>query len=261
MRQIDFEDEITQEKYTYFLPGDWDELTADQLLFLIELVDNNISAEEIKLKMFLFCLKGRVKKDNIDLSYRVKLRKQSFDLSVEELYAICEIFDYLFTEDMQRVNPSFLVNPFPVIRIGWIKLYGPADGFTDMIYETFAKLQIEIGNVDKSEKYVNDFISIFYRLKSGKASKFVRFIPYKKKVALLWFFSSCMNFMMEKFPQVFSGDGSGSGDISDGQMRVIDALAKNDPTKKEKVRKALLYDNLYSMQLAAEEYERINKKD
>ena len=42
-------------------------------------------------------------------------------------------------------------------------------------------------------------------------------------------------------------------------MRVIDAFAGNDLTKKEMVKKSLLYDALYTMEIAAENAEKMKK--
>ncbi|MBK5720140.1 hypothetical protein JGH11_04565 [Dysgonomonas sp. Marseille-P4677] len=251
----------SQTEYSYILPGEWDELTAGQLLFLIGLVNKNISAEEIKLKMFLFCLKARIGKRNTDDSFRLKVGKNYFDLSADELYAISEIFDFLFleTEDGIRINPLLVKNPFPVIRIGWVRLYGPADGLTDYTYQQFMELQIAQADAAGSEKKVNEFISSLYRRKKGKPSQLSFLIPNKKKTAIVWFYMGCMAFIQERFPLVFSGVGS--SDLADGQMRIVDALAKNDVTKKKEVRNADLYEALYTMQIAAEESEKLRKKE
>jgi len=246
---------------SFVLPGEWDELTIEQLLFLIKLVNKNSTAEEIKLKMFLFCLKGCIRKRNIDFSFRLKVGKKYFDLSAEELHTICDIFDYLFTskDNNIQINPLLVKNPFPVIRIGWVKLYGPADGLTDYSYQQFMELQIAQAESGDSEKKLKAFISFMYRRKNGKQSKWFRFVSNKKRIAILWFYLGCMNFIQDKFPNVFSGQSA--GDIADGQMRIVDALAKNDVTKKELVRKADLYEALYSMQIAAEESEKIKNQE
>jgi len=258
MRTITFFDEWNQAESEYLLPGEWDELAPDQLLFLIDLVNRNISAEEIKLKMFLFCIKGRIRRINIDLSYHVIInKKKHFDLSTEELHALSEIFDYLFIYDPDlRINPQLVNNPFPVIRVGWVKLYGPADGLTDFSYQQFMELQVahsEAGND------MNSFLSSLYRRKNGKQSRWFCLVPKKKKIAILWFYLGCMNFFAEKFPLVFSGNSA--NDVIDGQMRIVDALAKNDVTKKEPVRKSDLYEALYTMQIAAEENEKLTNND
>lgn len=43
-------------------------------------------------------------------------------------------------------------------------------------------------------------------------------------------------------------------------MRVIDNLAGNDLTKKETVKKSLLYDALFTMEIAAENFEKTQRK-
>jgi len=262
MRTLTFFDEISQEETSYLLPGKWDELTTGQLLFLVKLVDKNISVEEIKLKMLLFCMKGRVRRNNIDRSFRIKASKKYFDLSAEELYAICEIFDYLFAykDEQPHINPLLIRNPLPVLRVGWVKLYGPADGLTDLSYQQFMELQIAHAEAGDSEKEISKFLSMIYKRKNGSTSKWFRFVPNNKKVAILWFYLGCLNFLQDKFPLPFSGS-SGSGDVADGQMRIIDALAKNDVTKKELVRKSDLYEAFYTMQIAAEENEKLMNKD
>ncbi|MDR1716328.1 MAG: hypothetical protein LBS20_10825 [Prevotella sp.] len=261
MRELKLVDESTQAESIFHLPGEWNELSTDQLLFLIELVGKNVPAEEIKLKLLLYCLKTRVRKRNIDFSYRLKIRKSYYDLSVEELYAISEIFDYLFIykDEQPQINPLLVKNPFPVIRAGWVKLYGPADGLTDYTYQQFMELQIAQSEAGNSEKDIKKFISSMYRRKNGKKSRLFALVPNKKRIAILWFYIGCMNFLQEKFPLPFSGKGT--SDIADGQMRIVDAMAKNDVTKKKKVRNADLYEAFYSMQIAAEESEKIRNKD
>ncbi len=261
MRELKLVDESTQTESIFHLPGEWDELSTEQLLFLIELVGKNIPAEEIKLKMLLYCLKTRIRKRNIDFSYRLKIGKYYYDLSVEELYAISEIFNYLFIykDEQPQINPLLVVNPFPVIRVGWAKLYGPADGLTDYTYQQFIELQIAQSQAGSSMKEINKFLSLMYRRRNGEKSSLFRFVSAKKKIAILWFYLGCLNFFQKKWPLPFSGESS--SDIVDGQMRIVDALAKNDVTKKKEVRNADLYEAFYTMQIAAEESEKIRKKD
>jgi len=260
MRNLTIIDQTTQEENAFLLPGEWNELTNEQLLFLIGLVNKNISAEEIKLKMFLFCIRGRVRERNEDFSFRIKIGKLNYDMSAEETFAICEIFSYLFIEkeNQIQINPQLVKNPFPVIRIGWVKLYGPADGLTDYSYQQFMELQIAQSEAGASPKEMDMFLSLMYHRKNGKQSKLFRFVSARKKVAILWFYLGCMNFFQKKWPLPFSGESS--SDIVDGQMRIVDALAKNDVTKKKQVRDSDLYEAFYTMQIAAEEAEKLKEK-
>lgn len=263
MRELCFVDEITQSEDKYLLPGEWDDLTPSQLLFLIGLVNKNSSAEEIKLKMLLYCLHGRVVR-SVHSFFRIKIDKKRYDLTAAELHTIAEVFEYLFTGDDKaeiRINPLLCRNPFPVIRIGFIKLYGADDGLTNLKYQDFAELQIAQASAGRNERSMDDFLALLYKRKNGRPAKFwFRRITKKKKVAILWFYMGCTAKLQELFPKVFSGEQSSSS-VADGQMRIIDALAKNDVTKKEMVRHADLYEALYTMQIAAEEYEKLMQKE
>ncbi len=167
MKSIRFINEETGQQFKYSVPDEWRELNRKQLFFLIDLVDNGITPEEIKLKMLLFCIGGRVIRFRIDNSYTIRIGKNKFNLTAEELTVISEIFSYLFTETKEtiHINPSSFVNLFPSIRIGWAKLYGPADGLTDMNYQRFAEILDCVSNMDKDFSNLDDFISYMYRKK------------------------------------------------------------------------------------------------
>lgn len=143
--------------------------------------------------------------------------------------------------------------------VGWIKFYGPADGLIDFTYQQFMELQIAQAESANMERGINKLLSLMYKRKRGKSSKWIRKISKNKKTAILWFYLGCINFLQKRFSLVFSGESS-SGDVTDGQMRIIDALAKNDVTKKADVRNSDLYEALYTMQIAAEESEKLREK-
>jgi len=250
---------LTLNDDNYLIPGDWNELTAGNLLFLVYLLKKNITTEEMKLKMLLHSMRARVTRHNFPY-FRVKAKKKKYELTSEELSVISDIFDYLFAEVKGKysLNPLLVKNPFPVIRCGLTKLYGPADGLTDFTYQRFSDLLVYQTKIDQSEADFDNFLSILYRTKNGKESNKVSRISKKKKIVILWFYMGCLNFIQNKFPAVFSGVGDKPQDIFDSQMRVIDALAQNDVTKKEQVKNSLLYDAFYTMEVAAETMEKLN---
>ena len=78
-------------------------------------------------------------------------------------------------------------------------------------------------------------------------------LPQEVKTALTWYYLGSMAFMTEKIPLTFSGTGGSSGcGVFENQMRVVDALAGNDLTKKQTVKDSLLYDALFTLEIAAE---------
>lgn len=47
---------ITIKDIDYLVPGTWDEMTAEQLCFLANILNSKSTAQEAKVKMLLFCL-------------------------------------------------------------------------------------------------------------------------------------------------------------------------------------------------------------
>ncbi len=260
MKQIRIE--TAKGNVEFSLPEEWDELTAKQLLFLVGLFNKQITPEEVKVKMVLHCAGGRVRGKNGDGSFRLSFEKKRVDLSPEELVSISLVFDFLFmvVDGDVRVDPRITRNHFREIRVGFTRLHGPDDGLTNLKYRDFADLQIAHAFSSGVPADMDRFISLLYRKKNGSIDEWaVRRIPAKVKVAILWFYLGSIQKLQELFPRVFAGGGEEGGNPADGQMRIIDALAKNDVTKKEAVRNSDLYEALYTMEVAAEQYEEMKK--
>ena len=100
---------------------------------------------------------------------------------------------------------------------------------------------------------------MYHRQKSEASPNLIAKMSPTVKEAIVWFYMGCLQFIQTRFPKPFEG-GEGSSNVFDGMQRIIDALAHNDVTKKEQVKKSLLYDALYTMQCAAEQVDKIQKK-
>ncbi len=257
--------EVGIDKLDYLVPGEWNDLSQTQLIYLIRMAQNQVTAEEMKLKLLLYCLDGSIKKyDNRPDGrfFLLKINRDKFWLSSAELNAISSIFNFLFRETKEglKINPKLTINKFPTAYCGCITVYGPKDGLVDISYQQFADLQIWSTKVDESSEMLDRFISIIYNRKTGNLSpKIVAKMSPSVKTAILWFYMGCLQMIQQRFPKVFQGSGA-SGNIVDGQMRIIDALAQNKLADKEKVKSASLYDALYTMQCAAEQAEKIEQK-
>jgi hypothetical protein len=242
------------------LPGEWNELSTEQLVFLIHLVDSRQTPEEIQLKLLLFSLRAHVRKDSVsEGAYRftieIETDGKAYDLSAEELSVVADIFSFLFVRHDGRVSidPSLTKNPFPTASCGRRTVYGTAEGLSDITYEQFVMLLVYYRQMQTSPEAIDDFLSVIYKSRSGKSHpEWMSELPGAVKTAAVWYFLGSLRFMAEKFPLTFSGEGKADGSVFESQMRVIDALASNDVTKKEIVKNALLYDALYTMEIAAE---------
>ena len=73
----------------------------------------------------------------------------------------------------------------------------------------------------------------------------------------VWYYLGSMNFIQAKFSRVFSSGGNEAPlDIFDTQQRIVDEMASGDVTKKEQVKQSLLYDALYTLEVAIEKEEK-----
>ena len=142
-------------------------------------------------------------------------------------------------------------------------LQGAGEGLQDITCEQFIFLMTWFNQMLTEPERINDFVSVLYKSPEGKeipAEQF-RKLPQEIKTALTWYYLGSMAFMTEKFPVTFSGtSGSSSGrSVFENQMRVIDSLAGNDLTKKQTVKNSLLYDALFTLEIAAENAEKMKK--
>ena len=81
------------------------------------------------------------------------------------------------------------------------------------------------------------------------------------KTIIFWLYLGVLHFLSGKFPRVFSGSGGvGGGSVFENQMKILDSLADGDVTKKPEVRNSLLYDALFTMEIAIERQEKLKKK-
>ena len=133
------------QRYRLPLPGTWDEMTAEQLCFLANILNSKSTAQEAKVKMLLFCLSARIRryqKAN-GTGYAVSLPKDRIWITAEQLAALSTIFDFLFQETEKGIELDIRLtrNPFPVYKGKDIELYGPEDGLTNISYGQFIMLQ------------------------------------------------------------------------------------------------------------------------
>ena len=134
-------------------------------------------------------------------------------------------------------------------------------GVTFAFASVYFVIQVDV--LQSYPEKINHFVALLYKTSNGEQctdKKAEKLTTYTKTV-ILWYYIGSMNFIEGKFPRTFSGTGGTSGGtVIDNQMRVIDTLAGNDITKKEMVKKSLLYDALYTMEIAAENSEKERRK-
>lgn len=261
MKKINIEDTI------YEVPGSWDELTRSQYIFLIRLSEQPLSYVEMQLKLFLNCIHGSVMAHIGTSMFTIRTRNGRHSLFADELTSILHVFDYLFTvkEDGTReLTPKLVINHFKKVRSGCVFVYGPNDAMDNITYNEFVWLQTWQSRLNDDPSALNELINVIYKARNGKQHvSNVRRMSKTVKTGILWFYQGTLHFIEEKFPHVFSGgsDSSEPLNVFDNQQRIIDSLADGDVTKKDQVRKSLLYDALYTMEMASIRMEEIEKQN
>ncbi|RHJ83543.1 hypothetical protein [Parabacteroides sp. AM08-6] len=253
-------------KKDYTVPGDWNEFTAEQLCFLATVLNTRCTGQEVKLKLLLFCLEARVRryKRADGNGFSLVLPGGNVWLTPTQLSVLSTVFDFLFSETGKGVELDIRLtrNPFPIHVTNKMTLVGPDDALTNISYGQFIMLQSWQQQMKQDfEKALDSFLSVIWKdgmfttCDDGKAVWF-RDVEPAVKMVMFWYFIGSMRFIQEKFPRVFPG-GEGDGyDVFDMQQRIVDEMASGDVTKKDLVKQSLLYDALYTLEMAIERDEK-----
>ena len=244
------------------VPSEWNELTVGQLLFLHGLVTGNVSVQEVKIKMLLYCLDANVCSSRLSRGdwYAIEIKKNVFHLSKSEVVELTALFDFLFAVNEAGdtvFNIQLTKNPFPTVEINELKYSGPSDGLVDLSYGQFIMLQTVQSMMLSDFGYIDNFLAVIYKqgafvaCEDGEGAVF-KSLDADVKGVIFWWYLGCMNFIADKFSNVFGGESSAGGSVFDSQMRIVDALADGDVTKREGVKRALLFDALYTLEIRAE---------
>lgn len=260
---------LTLDKKNYAVPGDWNELTGEQLVFLAMILNGKSTAQEVKLKLLLFVLGARIRRYNRAKgeAFAVSIARDTYYLSPEQFATLATVFDFLFSEaenGQVQLDIRLTRNPWPLYISKNMVLAGPDDALTNISYGQFIMLQ----SWQQQMKHdyataLDNFLSVIWKdsafttSEDGAAIWFQDVDPNVKMV-MFWYFIGSMRFIQDKFPRVFPGgesDGN-DGDIFDIQQRIVDEMASGDVTKKEQVKGCLLYDALYTLEMAIERDEK-----
>ena len=258
---------INIQESKYQVPASWNEMSKDQFLFLVKLSGRqDLTYVEIQLKFFLYCIHAKVRKDIGNGLFVIKTKLGLHPLFVDELTAVLEVFDYIFEkneDNIHIISPKITINHFKHVKCRGRSLRGPGDALENITYEQFVWLQTWQSQLNVDPDAVNHLISILYTNRAKEHEvRTVRRIRKSVKTAILWYIQGTMSFLQLQFPHVFgtSGDDDKKINVFDYQQRIIDSLAEGDVTKKNQVRQSLLYDALYSMEMAAIRIERQEKE-
>lgn len=270
MHTIQINDDI------YKLPEDWDELTPDQLRYLVQLTQSDIPVEQFKIYMLLHCLQAHVcrHKDIYQEQVRItvgqpsekvrfQVRKKSYMLYPDEVNTLASLFSFLLQVETGMypprveayyVNPKLTRNPYPVLRCRLHKLIGPDDQLLDITFEQFMYLQAYLDALNSDPEQIDNLLACLWHTKKkfdinnlNHDAAILSHLPVDQKIVMYWLILGSISLIADSYPRVFSGSRKATGRVFDAQMRLLDSLAQSDMTKKPEVRKGFLIDALYSM--------------
>lgn len=114
---------------------------------------------------------------------------------------------------------------------------------------------------------LDNFLSVIWKENEFNTSEegekaLFKSVPGSVKSVMFWYYIGSMNFIRQKFPRIFpdSSDNTESFSVFDMQQRVVDELAAGDVTKKDAVKKSLMYEVFYTIDNAIERDEKMKKK-
>lgn len=247
------------------VPEEMNEMTREQLLFLVKLVSEEVPIQDVKVKMLLFCLKARIKPMKNPAYFRVRIGGQTYGFTSEQIMQLSGAFDFLFTEPDENgiclADIRLSIPPFPIIGNGRKKLYPPGEALTACTYNQYIYLQTYDAMREESPDAIYSFLGCLYRPRDE------RFDPEKLNIhvvkrlkpetvtLILWYWAGSCRAIAEKFPRVFpqSETQQTGGNPYTGHQRLLDFMTKADAAKKEEYKLMKLYDVLFSLEYMLEE--------
>ena len=260
---------LTIDGMEFDVPGEWDELSRQQLEYLAGLLSEQRSAVEVKTLMLLYGLGATVNATMDDGSYKLTIQGSRLTIDAERMSWMADLYSFLFEEDekgAQRLSPKLTISPYPEIQRRDVRLRCTDDGMLSMPFGRYVWLQTYLSGVQRDKDNLElalacEWHSVGEILDPKESdARIIRSLPVIRRMVMFWYISGCMRRIHRLFPRVFSGVGSAAGgNVLDQQLRLLDSLAGGDMTKKDQVRKGRLIDALYVIDESLrrkEEYDR-----
>lgn len=256
------------------VPENWDELTLKQLKFLVKVTQQDVSVEELKVKMVLYCMGLHVLRRAGQL-FVLRRGRRVLLLNATHICPLAQLMDYLIDEAKNDkgqpleyyIRPRLTVNHFPKFCCKLKQFTGPDDGLFTIRFEQYIYLLTYMDAMQRSPEEIDKVLAILWH--SGKQfdiermeqdAKVLHRLPRATKMIMFWFVSACLADFSDQFPRLFNGGGATTRNVLDSQLRLLDTLAQGDMTKKDQVRQGILIDAFYTMDEAVRKQEEHEKQ-
>ncbi len=208
--------EIPEAGIAVDVPASYSEMTRPQLLYVMRhlhaLQQGRISQAEFDLRV-LYRL-ARIKRTARSIIWE-RLHPNATRRLVEKATLLADrLLGFLFVQSGDAQLPAFdaIENHLPTLRIGPIRLVGPADGLLDLSLEELiaADAELILYTETRDRRHVDELIAILYRRtgpiqpsgrrakayrpeRTARMARLIRFVPeWKKQLILLWY-AACID--------------------------------------------------------------------
>lgn len=282
----------------YSIPGNWNELSLDQLLLVVRLFISGKSKTQILLRTLLYILGLQVlsfktipSNNGNNYLFKVSKKKKFLLTDTQLLYLIENTLTFLIGENIDEAKKTKTIyidtqltdNLLPSFKIGFTVYYGPSDNLFNLTFKEFILAETYFSNYTQNsdQTSLNKLIATLYRPKSKTynphspdykgdirepfndfliemRSKDISKLPMIYKVCITLYYQGSRRWLMKHFPHVFSGSSSKKDPF--GYMSLVDSLTGGDVTKTDVVRNSMLYDVMLRLERAAIEFEERKSK-
>lgn len=238
------------------VPTCWNDLTAVQLEALADLSARRLTAQTLKVYFTLFVLRMRVTGFVSGNRFRLARGLHRFTLSAEEFHTLCDRLAFVLerseSDGAVTVVSHRTTDPYPKLR----RFSSPGDALERLSYEQFMYAQFYQSQLSDDPAALERLLACLWHTGDSfdaenveRDAKRLRRLPWQTRQAMFWYWDGSLDFIRHRFPRIFSAAPSGKprSNVFEDQLRVVDALAGGDMTRKPAVRQGYLYDALLSM--------------
>lgn len=265
-------------------PSKWNELNRDQLIYISYLFLKKPEKDDFKLKAVIklssikILRKNPAVLDKTDYYYINVSGLGEILVPSEMFFQISHTVDFLIKDiyDDNKLqgytyNAQLTKNIIKELSINGSNYCGPEDCLYNTGFGQWFFADTYFCGYQKTQKiiYLNKLIATLY-IKDGEKfntntlhsrEEIIDLLTLEEKFAIMLFYAGCRNFLIDKYPRVFSGSGSAENkSIERSFLDLVDTLSNGDITKSEKVKESNLHEALTRLDNANKSYDEIKKK-
>lgn len=217
----------------FLFPGKWNELTAEQLLYIAELLSADLSKQEIVVMLTVYFSGLSIKElQQFNPAIFIELEHQ---------------YDFIFKD--VKIHK----NLFHEIKVRLKKFYGYDDALANMTYEQFiifAETYFMAYIQSSEQRYLDLLIASLYTRRKNEfipdqikenAEK-LKHLSNAYKVAIFLNYQGNRSYLASRFPKLFASQKNTKNKNDLNFIEVIELLNNGDVSKNNEIKKINIYE-------------------